>query len=91
MAKAAVTRSIRDDHQKNFLKIFEGLTGKHSRKLSPKICKNLSKMSLKHPKKRLLTKPAPGSSRFSDPNSERSKHHGRHYLHPHPAAVSAPG
>lgn len=31
MAKAAVTRSIRDDHQKNFLKIFEGLTGKHSR------------------------------------------------------------
>lgn len=31
MAKAAVTRSIRDDHQKNFLKIFNGLTGKHSR------------------------------------------------------------
>lgn len=31
MAKAAVTRSIRDDHQKNFLKIFEGLTGKHNR------------------------------------------------------------
>lgn len=31
MAKAAVTRSIRDDYQKNFLKIFEGLTGKHSR------------------------------------------------------------
>ena len=30
MAKAAVTRSIRDDHQKNFLKIFNGLTGKHS-------------------------------------------------------------
>lgn len=30
-AKAAVTRSIRDDHQKNFLKIFNGLTGKHSR------------------------------------------------------------
>ena len=29
MAKAAVTRSIRDDHQKNFLKIFNGLTGKH--------------------------------------------------------------
>lgn len=28
MAKAAVTRSIRDDHQKNFLKIFNGLTGK---------------------------------------------------------------
>lgn len=25
MAKAAVTRSIRDDHQKNFLKIFNGL------------------------------------------------------------------
>ena len=24
MAKAAVTRSIRDDHQKNFLKIFNG-------------------------------------------------------------------
>ncbi len=23
MAKAAVTRSIRDDHQKNFLKIFQ--------------------------------------------------------------------
>lgn len=76
MAKAAVTRSL--------------LKSK-SRKLSPKICKNLSKLSLKHPKKRLLTKPAPGSSRFSDPNSERSKHHGRHYLHPHPAAVSAPG
>ena len=31
MAKAAVTRRIRDDHQKNFLKIFNGLTGKHSR------------------------------------------------------------
>lgn len=31
MAKTAVTRSIRDDHQKNFLKIFNGLTGKHSR------------------------------------------------------------
>lgn len=31
MAKAAVTRSIRDDHQKNFLKIFNSLTGKHSR------------------------------------------------------------
>lgn len=31
MAKAAVTRSIRDNHQKNFLKIFNGLTGKHSR------------------------------------------------------------
>ena len=31
MAKAAVTRSIRDDHQKKFLKIFNGLTGKHSR------------------------------------------------------------
>lgn len=31
MAKVAVTRSIRDDHQKNFLKIFNGLTGKHSR------------------------------------------------------------
>ena len=31
MAKAAVTRSIRDDHQKNILKIFNGLTGKHSR------------------------------------------------------------
>lgn len=30
MAKAAVTRSIRDDHQKNFLKIFNGLTGKHN-------------------------------------------------------------
>lgn len=32
MAKAAVTRSIRDDHQKNFLKIFNSLTGKHSRR-----------------------------------------------------------
>lgn len=31
MAKAAVTRRIRDDHQKNFLKIFNSLTGKHSR------------------------------------------------------------
>ena len=31
MAKAAVTRSIRDDHQKNFLEIFNSLTGKHSR------------------------------------------------------------
>jgi len=31
MAKAAVTRSIRDDHQKNFLKIFNSLTGKRSR------------------------------------------------------------
>lgn len=31
MAKAAVTRSIRDDHQKNFLKLFNSLTGKHSR------------------------------------------------------------
>lgn len=31
MAKAAVTRSIRDNHQKNFLKIFNGLTGKHNR------------------------------------------------------------
>lgn len=31
MAKAAVTRSIRDDHRKNFLKIFNSLTGKHSR------------------------------------------------------------
>ena len=31
MAKAAVTHSIRDDHQKNFLKIFNSLTGKHSR------------------------------------------------------------
>ena len=31
MAKAAVTRSIRDDHQKNFLKICNGLSGKHSR------------------------------------------------------------
>lgn len=31
MAKAAVTRSIRDDHQKNFLKIFNSLNGKHSR------------------------------------------------------------
>ena len=31
MAKAAVTRSIRDNHQKNFLKIFNSLTGKHSR------------------------------------------------------------
>ena len=31
MAKAAVTRSIRGDHQKNFLKIFNSLTGKHSR------------------------------------------------------------
>lgn len=31
MAKAAVTRGIRDDHQKNFLKIFNSLTGKHSR------------------------------------------------------------
>ena len=31
MAKAAVARSIRDDHQKNFLKIFNSLTGKHSR------------------------------------------------------------
>ena len=28
MAKAAVTRSIRDDHQKNFLKLFNSLTGK---------------------------------------------------------------
>lgn len=35
MAKAAVTRSIRDDHQKNFLKIFNGLTGKHSRFSQP--------------------------------------------------------
>ena len=31
MAKAAVTRRIRDDHQKNFLKIFNSLTGKHRR------------------------------------------------------------
>lgn len=31
MAKTAATRSIRDDHQKNFLKIFNGLAGKHSR------------------------------------------------------------
>lgn len=29
MAKAAVTHSIRDDHQKNFLKSFNSLTGKH--------------------------------------------------------------
>lgn len=34
MAKAAVTRSIRDDHQKNFLKIFNSLTGKHSSRFS---------------------------------------------------------
>ena len=59
--------------------------------LSQQICKNLSKKSPKPRKTSLLTKPAPGSSRFSDPNSERSKHHGRHYLHPHPAAASAPG
>lgn len=31
MAKATAVRNIRDDHQKNFLKIFNSLTGKHSR------------------------------------------------------------
>ncbi len=31
MAKAAAIHSIRDDHQKNFIKIFNGLAGKHSR------------------------------------------------------------
>lgn len=44
MAKAAVTRSIRDDHQKNFLKIFNSLTGKHSRW---EICPNLQPASRK--------------------------------------------
>lgn len=33
--------------------------------LNPQICKNLSKMSLKSRKTSLLTKPKPGSSRFS--------------------------
>lgn len=39
----------------------------------------------------LLTKPKPGSSRFSNLNQERSNPYGRHYLYPYPAASPAPG